>query len=134
MEKLEERKERLAVALSDLERLAEQMRLKLLVGRLDLSQAIKVGDKDEVPAVVFSCDLLTAATICDMLRSYDRAHNDPATRIYINRALAWSKLADNVVLTLLIDGKVKLHPLVFTEATRMGPSPIAKVLQFKRKE
>lgn len=129
----EGRRERLAVALADLDRVPPEIRAGLLGGKLDLSQAIRVGQDrmEDLPAVVFSCDLLAAATICDLLRSYDREHGDAPTGLYINRASTWSRITNSTVLTTLVGGKVALNPAVFPSATLAGTAPPVRVLGAK---
>lgn len=126
----EERRERLAVSLADLDRVAPALRAGLLAGKLDLSQAIRVGQDrmEDVPAVVFTCDLLTAATICDILRSHDRQHGDPPTGLYINKDRAWTRVTNGTVLTVIVNGKVKLNPVVFPAALTDAAPPPAKKL------
>lgn len=127
-----ERRERLAVSLADLDRIDPSIRGSLLAGKLDLTKAIRVGQDrmEDVPAVVFSCDLLTAATVCDILRSHDRKVGDPPTGIYINKATSWSRVINSTVLTVLVDGKARLNPAVFppNDVILSGPAPAVKRL------
>ena len=131
----EQRKERLAVSLADLDRVAPELRAGLLGGKLDLSGVVRVGQDrmEDVPAVVFCCDLLTAATVCDILRSHDRQHGDPPTGIYINKDRAWTRVTNGTVLTVVIDSKVLLNPAVFPVPKIDGAPPPAKKL-FGRKD
>lgn len=124
----DDRRERLAVALTDLDRVPPEVRTHLLAGRLDLSQAIRVGQDrmEDVPAVVFSCDLLTAAIVCDMLRSNDRKVGDAPTGLYINKNQSWSRITNNTVLTVVINGKAKLNPKVFPSDAMVGTPPPVK--------
>lgn len=119
-----ERRERLAVNLYDLDRLDPETKRKFFAGRLDTKHVDmrfdRAKDGDEA-AVLLTCDLLTAATICDMLRSRDREMDDSPTRLYLKRE-AWSRLPSYVVLTIVKDGKVKLNPKVFP--TEVNPADI----------
>lgn len=130
---MSERKERLAVALADLDRVDPSIRGKLLAGRLDLTSTVRVGQDrmEDVPAVVFICPLLEAAIICDVLRSHDRKAGDPPTGIYINKAASWSRVTNNTVLTVLVDGKARLNPVIFSDAVALGSAP--KVVKLGRK-
>lgn len=57
---------------------------KALAGRLSLQVGhyLRVGDKKEAVAE-FSCSLLDAATVCDLIRDHDREVGDTATNVYI---------------------------------------------------
>lgn len=122
--------EKLAVALADLDRVDPELRGPLLAGRLDLTTAIRVGaDRaiEDTPVVMFTCDLLTAATVCDILRSNDRKLGDQPTRLYIHRGQSWSRVNFNEILTVLVAGKVKLNPLVFPSVQLEANTPPPKV-------
>lgn len=109
-----EARERLAVNLFDLDRMNPDVRAMLLGGKLDLAGgAIRVDDSrlDET-GVTFSCDLLTAASICDVIRNQDRIVGDYPTRIYVFRR-AWSRLPGDEVLTEVVVGKVRLRRRTF---------------------
>ncbi len=114
----------LAVCVLDLDRAPREKRERLVAGRLDKSSLFQVKMdrqrrtlKVPEPAVVFSCDLVEAATVCDILRNLDRVEKLPPTRVYINRELNWLCLYAHEVLTVLIDGKPHLDPLIFPEVT-----------------
>lgn len=112
-----ERPERLAVNLPDLDRVEPIIRGILLKGRLDLSDVVKVGgDNFDEMGVLFTCPLLQAACICDTLRNHDRRAGDYPTRIYLQRGpgRAWEKLAGRIVLTDVVDEKVRLNPEIFS--------------------
>ena len=106
-------KYRLALSLEDVDRMVPEMRARLLHGKLDLT-LIRVGPKSNVPAVAFSCDLLTAATICDIIRSEDRKAGDSPTGVWVLRK-SWSRVSGNAVLTLVTDAGIKLNPDAFSE-------------------
>lgn len=105
------RRERLALNLFDLDRMDATIRQLFLGGKLDLSAAIKVDSKrfDEA-AVAFVCPLLTAACICDTLRYHDRQVRNHPTRVYLQKARAWTKFPRDAVLAVVVDGKPKLNP------------------------
>lgn len=128
-------KHKLAIALPDLDRVSSEMRAKLLAGRLDLTQIIRVGQDrmEDVPAVVMTCDLLTAATICDILRSNDRQVGDPPTGLYLLKSTSWSRITNNTVLTVIVDGKVALNPVVFGGTLVEGKPLAAKAVTFGSK-
>ncbi len=86
---------------------------------LDLKHPLRMDfdrkeGEDEV-GVAFSCDLLKAATICDLLRSHDREAGDRPIRLYLFRKV-WSRVPSGTVLTVLEDGKPRLDPRTFAEA------------------
>lgn len=130
-------KERLSLNLFDLDRTDQLMRQLLLGGKLDLTQAIWV-DKSRMDetAVAFTCDLLTAACICDTLRGHDRRAGDYPTRVYLQKAVAWNRLPNDMMLALVEDGKVVLNPRVFTIELERAPSvaPVAVALAMGRKK
>jgi len=103
--------EQLAVSLFDIDRIPPTLRRNLLQGKLELSNIIRILDK---PAVVFTCDLLTAALTCDILRSNDRKLCDSPTEVFIKRS-KWSRVPSNTVLTVLgPTNKARLNPDVFS--------------------
>lgn len=119
-------KERLAVALEDLDRVAPELRVKLLKGRLDLDNVLRHAGQhreEEVPAVPFTCDLLTAAIACDVLRSNDRKLGDELTRVYVLRESRWTRVTSKTVLTVIVEGKVRLNPEVFSIDKVVGAPP-----------
>ena len=109
---------RLSINLFDLDRVPTALRQKM-TPLLDLSKTVNV-DLDRVEssvAVVFTCDLLTAALLLDFLRSESRRFKEAAIRGYLNRGgTSWSRLANHEVLTVL-DGEAKaqLNPKIFLE-------------------
>ena len=118
-----DRTERLAVNLYDLDRVAPSLRASLVAPRLDLTKPIDMGwdrKSDDETAVVFNCDLLSAAIICDTLRSHDRAAGDSPTRVYLFKKV-WTRVASHVVLTELVDGRCQLSPDVFVVEVEAAP-------------
>ena len=112
------RPESLAVNLFDItdtDRVPETIRDMLLGGKLDLANAIRVDPSrfDEV-AVEFTCDLLTAACICDTLRQHDRTARQHPTRVYVRKATAWNKVPGDAKLALVKGEKLFLNPSIFT--------------------
>lgn len=113
--------QRLAVNLCDLDRVDSSIRGMLLSGKLNLQALIRMDrDRPDETAVAFSCDLLTAATCCDVLRGHDLRAGDYPTRVYLFRQ-SWSKLPGSTVLTLVNDGKVFLNPEVFAGSLAIKP-------------
>ena len=87
-------------------------------------------------AVEFSCDLLTAACICDSIRQRDRRSKVHPCRVYVCRDVAWVRQTGNVELTIVGDksperpnGVVKLNPAVFASARK--PIQQAKPVRFE---
>lgn len=122
-----ERKEKLAISLVDLDRLSPQLRAK--VARiLDLTQVIEVGfDRvTRVPAVVFTCDLLTAAIVCDGIRSDDRKHHRQPTNLYVNRDRSWGRITNEIVLTVELASGIQLNPTFFPDVQLEAQPPAVK--------
>ena len=113
----EERSESIAINLEDLDRMTDAMRQRLITGRVDAVKWIRLGEMEA--AVQFTCDLLTAATVCDIVRSHDREVGDEPTRVYIRRGVAWNRLPALAVLTTVEpSGAVILHPTIFPSRPR----------------
>jgi hypothetical protein len=113
----EERSETLAINLEDLDRMTDAMRQRLITGRVDTIRWLRIGEMEA--AVQFTCDLLTAATVCDIIRSHDREVGDEPTRVYVRRGTAWNRLPALAVLTAVEpSGAVVLHPAVFPTKPR----------------
>lgn len=112
-----ERLEQLAVSLQDLARLDPLLRAKLLKGRLEAAFDPFLAEhaKDSV-AVLLPVPLLTAAAVCDMLRSWDRELGDRPTRLWLRPRpeASWRRLPSHVVLTAIKDGTVILNPRWFS--------------------
>lgn len=109
------RNERLALNLFDLDQLHSSVRINLLAGKLDLSRPVWVDkSKMEETCVIFSCDLLTACQVYDILGSQARK-GDPRVRAYIqyDSEGPWVKLPATLVLTEVVDGSVILSRKVF---------------------
>ena len=123
------RKERLALNVFDLDRLDPVLRARLLKGRLDLRAVRPDPDRGGETAVAFSCDPLTAALICDLLRSEDRRAGDVPTRVYLRRNKVWVRLSASDVLTEVgEDGKATLsHDLFPPEPVEYVPPPVKPV-------
>lgn len=120
----DERREKLAISLEDTDRLTDATRQKFLAGRLEVVRWLRLGEGEG--AVQFTCDLLTAATICDILRSHDRECGDEPTRVYVNRGGdAWTRVPGATVLTAVgPDGAVTLNPATFpTRPTAEAAAP-----------
>jgi hypothetical protein len=131
-----ERREKIAVALKDLERLLPETRQKLLVN-LNLKGIVKIncGTKEDVAALEFKCKLLTAAMIADHIRCEDAAVGDELTSFFLFREKAWSKISNElwadkngqlhpvVVLTVMVKGKCHLNPEVFPDVVSIASLP-----------
>lgn len=109
------RSERLAINLFDLKRVPPVLRGGV-VKDLDLTTPVWIdrNEQDE-HAFVFTCPLLKAAAMCDMLRNADRQANATPARVYICRATAWQRLPRAAVLTFRRDGHFHLSREVFPE-------------------
>lgn len=106
---------KLAINVADLTRLPEAIRPMLLGGKISRSSEIVRAEPDrgDGAAVVFDCDLLTAATVADVVRAHDRRAGEPPTRVYVRRNVAWNRLVGDSILTVVEGGKAKLNPRVF---------------------
>lgn len=129
-----ERLVKLAVSMEDLERLSPLARAGLTAGRLDLSRIVKVGEDriKAVPALAFSCDLLTAAKVCDIMRAQDKKVEDKLTQVYVLKDRVWSRVPWNVTLTVARqngDGRpvVQLNPDIFGQAVEPVHAPVDAV-------
>lgn len=112
--------EAIAVVIADLDRIVPSIRQMALSGKLDLSTPIRVDpERMDETAVRFSCDLLTAATLCDVIRANDRKAGDHPTRVWVKRR-AWTKLPGTAMLTLIERGAVVLDPEWFGAAGTNG--------------
>lgn len=128
-----ERKYKLAVNLFDIGLLEPTVRDIMLGGKISLLKEdivwVNTSRLDET-AVLFTCDLVTAAALLDVIRSQGRNGFLPLIRAYINRNAAdgkgsWSRLVHTEVLTVVENGKVKLNPDIFlTEKEFVPGSPL----------
>lgn len=117
---------RVAINLKDLDRIVPAMRQSLLTGKLALAEgAIRTDPaRADEAAVAFCCDALTAALVCDIVRSHDRRAGDAPTRCYLFRK-AWSKVPGTVALSVVEDGQAKLNPALFGERIEAEePTPL----------
>ena len=110
--------EKLAVTLTDLDRLPTDAKARYLGGRLDLAKTVKVGAG--IPAVAFKCDLLQAALVCDLLRSEDRKAGDAPTGVWVKRRDSWYKVSERLLLTLTVADEGALNPDLFADAVIEG--------------
>jgi hypothetical protein len=116
-----QRRERLAVNLFDCDRIEPTVRQMMLGGKLKL-EAIRVDpDRGDEVGVEFCCDLLTAAAICDVIRSHDRELGDCLTRVYVFRR-TWTKLSSTAVLSRIgKDGILRLSEELFAREVKPAP-------------
>lgn len=127
MPRASERREGLAVNLFDVtERIQDdELRQRLLKGKLDTRREslieAKSRDKLRETGAVFTCDLLTAALTCDLIRNNDRKAGDYPTRVYVRYATVWERVTAAVVLTEVVGGKVILNPEVFPPQKKFVP-------------
>lgn len=127
--------ERLAISLFDLDYISPMLRTKLLSGRLDLRRENVIranGESIMETGIPFTCELLLAATACDMIRSENRREGDRIVRVYLNRGNGWVKVSSNTILTIPIDGELHLNPEVFPSARESLPdmAPTPKRVEF----
>lgn len=113
---------RIAINLFDLtDRVPDHVRVSLTGGKIELKPLLVNSDDAKETAVAFSCDLLTAASVCDYLRRLDRKVGDFPTRVYLKKRSAWAKVPGHQALTIVIDGKPALHPVLFNETLPAQP-------------
>ena len=133
---MEQRTERLAIAVACATAAVDRGDAKLLAGRIDIAKVLRVGQGekiDDVPAVAFCCELLEAATVCDLLRSNARRLKQPPPELYLSKGgERWARVTYDAVLTMVSAGKLKLHPKAFPSEAVVGPPPKVKPL-FGRK-
>lgn len=121
----------LALNIADALRIADTVRQILLVGKLDQTQVIMTDKKrpDEA-AALFTCDLLTAACICDTIRDLDRRAKEYTTRVYIRRTTVWEKLPRDIQLSVVIGDDLVLNPQIFSQQSANivdSPPPLRRV-------
>lgn len=109
--------DQLAVSLTDLEKIPSVIRAIMLKDGLS-REVVRVGDDD---AVIFSCDLLQAACICDIIRKRDVTAGDKPARVYLKRQEKWHRLSAAAVLTEYENDKLILSPSVFKVAVERAP-------------
>ena len=128
----------LAISLTDLmDRVPAGLRLKLgIAQKIRVRESVVVGQRRvdgewrPIPGVVFHCDLVHAATVCDVVRQHFRDLGEAPVSVYVLRESAWQRVADAVPLTVLgPDGTVALNPEVFAvkapQVAGRGPMPRA---------
>lgn len=117
---------KLAVNLYDLDRCTGDLRTSV-AKRVDVHNPIKTDwDRKaecatDERAVVFTCSLISAAVLCDLMRSHDREAGDFPTRLYIKRK-EWSRIPSHVVLTVVRGGKAVLNPDFFKVELDVAPA------------
>lgn len=110
----DQRPEKLGLNLFDLDMVHPDLRVRILQDRLDLTQAIKIDPtKPDERAVVFRCDLLSAALACDLLWSEARREGDSLIRVYLFQNGRWKRVPDTTTFTALINEQAALNPKVF---------------------
>jgi hypothetical protein len=63
----------------------------------------------EETGLAFSCNLLQAASVCDILREHDGKVGQTPTRIYLRKVRVWQKLPGDCILVKYD----RLNPAVF---------------------
>jgi hypothetical protein len=125
------RKERIGVNLFDLQRVLPEVRGMLLAGKVDVSRVYTTDPRrGDERAVEFTCPLLDAACICDVLREHDRRAGDDPTRVYLRREKVWEKLPAESLLSVVEDGECVLNPKLFRPVVRsedLVPLPTRRV-------
>ena len=121
------RPEKLAVNVYDLEGIDAAIRQRVLgpqLDKLDAKNPVWIDrNRDDESAVIFTCDLLTAALACDILRSECRRENGPVIRLYLKKG-AWQKVPSTAILTAIINDKAVLNPAVFGGAATFAGKPL----------
>jgi hypothetical protein len=120
---------RIGICLFDLDRIDPGMRGLLLGGNLDLrrERVVRVDkDRPDETAVPFSCDLLKAASICDVVRGHDREAGDQPTRVYLKKD-HWRRLPADALLTLTVDGGPALNPEWFPVEVKLQAAALGRV-------
>lgn len=128
MPKIKRNKElnfQLAIHLDDLDRIDSIIRQKMFKDRLNLVDPVTVNDG---VALAFSCSLLTAATLADIIRSEDRKAGDMPTRIYLrNGSGNWEAVPKNAIFTVTVKGNIHLNPGLFCVQIPQEPPCITRV-------
>lgn len=118
---MSERSERLALNLEHLDRLPSEIRSNLLTGRVDLKIVkIHVDRVNPEAAVLLTCNLLEAAKVCDVVRSYDRKVGEFPTQVYILKK-NWSRVPSSLHMTVVSGENVILNPELFPEKKDVEP-------------
>jgi len=135
LERQNGRKERLAINVYDLERADEPFLRRLELRKRLIDRPISMDEDKKEPdvknvALEFSCDLLTAASICDVIRSHDQRSGDYPTRVYIFRKSAWSQLSQSAILVETVDDEMRLSRKVFPQEINVEdliPPPVQRL-------
>ena len=128
----ESRKEKLAINIFDIDRLDPTIRHNLLKGKLATDRtAVLRLDKEHLheTALPFTCGLLTAGAICDIIRGIDRRMGDSPTRVYVFKGLNWTKVPFNKLLTVVKDSQAVLNPAIFPPTKSDVVSPDVRTVQ-----
>lgn len=103
-----------AVNLADITRIPQLIRNILLRDKVDLSYPIQTDkNKFDETAILFTCDPLTAACVCDTMRNKDKTEGRYPTRCYVRTNKAWKKIAGSDKLAIVVDEQIVLNPKVF---------------------
>lgn len=129
----EERSERLALNIHDLDRLPAEERKKLLAGRIDPKGSIVWPYGEEAPesvAIPLTCPLLQAAILVDVIRSKDREAKREPCQVYIERDGEWVEVEKDAVFSTLYNGRFLLNHSVFPPAVIYYTQPLPKRFEF----
>ena len=106
---------RLAINAVDLDRHDRFVLGLLLKDKIDLDAGavpLKGLPLDEMP-LPFTCNLLQAACVCDVIRSKDRSLKRYPTRVYVQTRERWNRLPHAAVLVKIRDREPYLNPEFF---------------------
>lgn len=131
----------LSIALEDLARVPADKRAQMFFGRLDYENPISHAGEarnESVPALEFTCPLMEAAAIIDLLRSWDAQANDKPTRAFVRAervGAAWRKIPGHVALTLLRGDEVVVNraALVIPETSTSAARDVAEAMPLRKR-
>lgn len=129
---------KLAIWLSDVERLPPQMRLEMYP-HLDLNKIHRTGKGERIeesPTLAFKCPLLQAALICDVVRSHDRKVGARPSELFVNRSGdddGWRRIVYGDMLTVVVNGRAILNPAVFGGTVMVDEPAEVRPLMIGRK-
>src|ERR1019366_3431319 len=90
----------------------------MLGGNVNITEPVVVDkDTNEIGAMLM-CDTITAAALCDVIRSHDRRCGDRPTRVYVRRGNTWKKVSGVTPLAVVVNGGLQLNPEMFPSAAK----------------
>lgn len=108
--KRDERPERLALNVFDLDRASKNLIVKVLGGKITKEVVTVDSKREDEIGLLFSCSLETAALCSDILQSEYRREGLEPIRVYLFKRGGWVKLPFNAVLTVNHKGQIVLNP------------------------